>query len=394
MSVAGNWMRQFLDHHQVRTAGRPAPHGQIVHECAHQEDSAPGRAQQVFFRQRILDLGKFEAAALVDDVHDHCFRLQFDGKVNLFALVLAIAVVIGVDHALADGHAELVQIVFAEARFLGHARDDVFCEVHAFKLRIERDLKTLVCGRHGAQGKTPIKTPCMGITAAAQTSNAAATPPGAIGASCVGNSSRAPGLDLLRLYCTPNTCGGACGIGSLHLDARARYRVTLRGPRSRARLSECGQADDVEFGGFAGADIDFGEADVDTKDGGAASLEQHVRQWMLLETHTYPATAGLQASERDSSKPAPSFFSIFSISADSRISPQSRHSTYWASLSFAISWVRWCGQVGFVIVASMAVSSTAPYTRGHGAGTAVTKRSIAGLTKIGIATICLAGSRI
>jgi hypothetical protein len=87
-----------------------------------------------------------------------------------------------------------------------------------------------------------------------------------------------------------------------------------------------------------------------------------------------------QASESDSSKPAPSFFSIFSISADSRISPQSRHSTYWASLSFAISWVRRCRQVGVVIVASIsdanpsiapalfwmaskaAVSSTALYT--------------------------------
>src|SRR5208282_3808024 len=49
-----------------------------------------------------------------------------------------------------------------------------------------------------------------------------------------------------------------------------------------------------------------------------------------------------QASERDSPKPGSPFFS----SPASRISPQSKHSTYCASASFAINCVRLCGQGG------------------------------------------------
>lgn len=56
---------------------------------------------------------------------------------------------------------------------------------------------------------------------------------------------------------------------------------------------------------------------------------------------------GNHASESDSSKPGPSFFAI---SPTSRISPQSRHSSYWASLSLAISCVRVCWQAdGFIL---------------------------------------------
>jgi hypothetical protein len=51
--------------------------------------------------------------------------------------------------------------------------------------------------------------------------------------------------------------------------------------------------------------------------------------------------AGIQASERDPLELEPSF-----NSPTSKISPQSRHSTYWVSSSLAMSWVRLCWQAG------------------------------------------------
>ena len=36
-----------------------------------------------------------------------------------------------------------MQVVFAEARCFGDARDDIFSEVHAFELRVQRDLETV-----------------------------------------------------------------------------------------------------------------------------------------------------------------------------------------------------------------------------------------------------------
>src|SRR5580658_9039158 len=72
----------------------------------------------------------------------------------------------------------------------------------------------------------------------------------------------------------------------------------------------------------------------------------------LSSDHRRDCGCYCQASERDSSKPGGSFFSAFSISADSRIAPQSRHSTYLASLSSAMIWVRLCWQAGWVIAES------------------------------------------
>jgi|HubBroStandDraft_6_1064221.scaffolds.fasta_scaffold97546_3 hypothetical protein len=51
--------------------------------------------------------------------------------------------------------------------------------------------------------------------------------------------------------------------------------------------------------------------------------------------------AAIQASEREPVELEPSF-----NSPTSKISPQSRHSTYWESSSLAISWVRLCWQAG------------------------------------------------
>src|SRR5580658_2058094 len=137
-------MRQSFGQHQIGSAGGPATHRQIVHKSAHQKDAPARGAQQVFLSQRVGDLGKLKAAALVHNVDDHGLRLELDGQHNFLAAVLAISEVVGVDHAFAHGHAELIQDILGKASLFGDAYHDVFSEVHAFELGVQRDLETLV----------------------------------------------------------------------------------------------------------------------------------------------------------------------------------------------------------------------------------------------------------
>ena len=91
---------------------------------------------------------KLETASFVHDVDNHRLRLELDRQHNLFPPVLAVAVIVGVDHTLAHGHSEFVQVVLSEASGFGDAHHNVFSEVHAFQLRVQRDFKTLIWSRH------------------------------------------------------------------------------------------------------------------------------------------------------------------------------------------------------------------------------------------------------
>ena len=63
-AVPGMYVRQFLDHHELGAAFGAAFDLEFVHEGAHQEQAAAGGAQQVFFGQRVGNLGKLEALRL------------------------------------------------------------------------------------------------------------------------------------------------------------------------------------------------------------------------------------------------------------------------------------------------------------------------------------------
>src|SRR5215203_1881695 len=64
---------QLLHHAHLHSAGRRAVQLHVVHEAAHEEDSASARLQNVFRRERVGDGLRLEALALVRDA-DHELR--------------------------------------------------------------------------------------------------------------------------------------------------------------------------------------------------------------------------------------------------------------------------------------------------------------------------------
>src|SRR5271168_1111034 len=110
LTVARNAGRKVLHHDEFGTPARSAPHFEFVHESAHQEKSAARRAQQVFLVERVRNARNVEPFALIDHAHRHFLVREIDGHEDLLTEVLLVAVVVRVDHALADGHPDFVDI--------------------------------------------------------------------------------------------------------------------------------------------------------------------------------------------------------------------------------------------------------------------------------------------
>lgn len=122
---------QFLVHHQIRATARALADGKIVGKGAHQENPAAGGPQEILLCQRIGNFLKLESATLIANVNDHVLRFELDGQQDFLLLVLAVAVVVGVDHALTNGHAKLVNFVLAVAGGFGHTHNNAFGQIHA-----------------------------------------------------------------------------------------------------------------------------------------------------------------------------------------------------------------------------------------------------------------------
>ncbi len=127
---------------EIGSAARAAANGEIVHESAHQKETASRGAEQVFLGERIGDVLQIETASFVEDMYDHLAAIQFDDQLNFLLAVLAISVVVSVDDAFAHGHADLVDFVLGEAGFFGCAHHEVFGHVHAFQTGFERHVQT------------------------------------------------------------------------------------------------------------------------------------------------------------------------------------------------------------------------------------------------------------
>src|SRR5580658_6552634 len=112
---------QLFCHDNFGAAGASWNHVEFVHERAHQEDSAAGGAQKIFFRKWIGDVGERETLALIQNVNDHFVASEIDGQMNLFFGAFLIAVVKRVDDTFAHAHTYLVTIVLAKPRGFGYA---------------------------------------------------------------------------------------------------------------------------------------------------------------------------------------------------------------------------------------------------------------------------------
>jgi hypothetical protein len=148
LAVIGKSWWKPLSHNQLGAPAWTVPNQELVHEGAHQEDAASRGAEQVLFRERVRHFGQLKALPLVENPNNHFVGIELDGHVDFLVPVMLVAVVVGVDDAFANGHADFVHVVIVEACSFGNAHDDAFGEVDAFEQSLQRDLDALGCGRH------------------------------------------------------------------------------------------------------------------------------------------------------------------------------------------------------------------------------------------------------
>src|SRR6185312_2129239 len=142
-----NALRQLLRHNNLSAAVWTPLYRELIHKRLDQEYSASGCAQNVFFGQRIRHLREVKPRALVRDVDHHLLAFKFDREDDFLLALLRIAVIVGVNHAFAHGHPDLVNIVLVKATGFGDALHDAFGKIDALDERFERDLETL-CSSH------------------------------------------------------------------------------------------------------------------------------------------------------------------------------------------------------------------------------------------------------
>src|SRR5688572_19894742 len=162
IAVARNWGgtasatgRQLLDHAHFHAPFVSAPKSHVVHEVAHEKDAASARFEDVLGRQRIGDLFGIEALALVEDPDDQLARsggrrhVELDG--DQLAVVLAVAVLDGVDDRFAHRDADPVDRVLVQTRELPDAIAHDLDEIQHFEITVDLKPYGSAAGQHAGR---------------------------------------------------------------------------------------------------------------------------------------------------------------------------------------------------------------------------------------------------
>jgi len=134
---------QALGHDELGAALIGVVDVKFIHEGAHQENAASGALQQVFVCQRVRDVFEAEAYSLVAHVNYEFFGSQLKGDEDFFSALFLASVIVGVDHAFANGHADFEAVVIVEADGARNRRAHFFGETDAIEQRFESDLNPL-----------------------------------------------------------------------------------------------------------------------------------------------------------------------------------------------------------------------------------------------------------
>ena len=135
-----------------------APKGHVVHEVAHEKDAASARLEDVLGRQGIGDLFGIEALALVEDPDDQLARgggrrhHELDG--DDLAVVLAVAVLDGVDHRFAHRDADPVDRVFVQPGELADAVAHHLDEVQHLEITVDLEPDRSAAGQHAGRSNS------------------------------------------------------------------------------------------------------------------------------------------------------------------------------------------------------------------------------------------------
>src|SRR5258706_109848 len=139
---------QIFGHDQRSSAAGVERIADLVHERAHVEDAAAARLHQILRVERIADLLRIEAGALIGDGDGQLVAVQFERGIDLLLHVQLVAVLDGVRHGLADGHADPMRAVFIHPGVFAEMFVDHLHELDVLEPTADGDLDPLAVTFH------------------------------------------------------------------------------------------------------------------------------------------------------------------------------------------------------------------------------------------------------
>src|SRR5216684_7588184 len=139
---------EVLGHDQRGAAAGLKAVTDLIHECAHIEDSTPAGFHQILWIERVADLLRIESGSLVGDGDGEVVTIQLEGRVDLFFDVELVAVLDGIRHRLADGHADPMRTVFIHPRVFTEMFRDHLHELDVLEPTADGDLDPLAVTFH------------------------------------------------------------------------------------------------------------------------------------------------------------------------------------------------------------------------------------------------------
>jgi hypothetical protein len=132
-----------LGHNKFGAAGYAGENIDLVHERFHQENAAPGIAEDIFILARVWNILDAKSRTLVDHT-DHQFVFQqLEDHVYFSFAALFVAVLKGVHDAFVHCQADFVLIVFAKSGDRGHTHTHFFGKSNALDHRLQNNFEPL-----------------------------------------------------------------------------------------------------------------------------------------------------------------------------------------------------------------------------------------------------------
>src|ERR1700722_12497747 len=145
--------RQLFRHYNLGPARPPRLYVKFIHKRAHQKNTTPGGAKQIFLCQRIRHGSQIKAFTFVQNVNNQFVVRQIHRQMDPFVRPFLIAIVKGIDHAFANGHPDAVAVILAKAGGFRDAQTHLLRQIDAFYLRLQRHFEVFLFVGHAPHAK-------------------------------------------------------------------------------------------------------------------------------------------------------------------------------------------------------------------------------------------------
>jgi hypothetical protein len=141
-----------FSHNDFRPTGCAGDNIHFIHECTHQQHTAPGVTQNIFIVAWVGHILQTETSTLVHHMNHQLLFMQLKRQVDFSFAAFLIAILKGVHNAFMHREANFVLIVIAKSRHSGDTNTHLFSESNALDQSLQNHFNPLRFRGHPAVG--------------------------------------------------------------------------------------------------------------------------------------------------------------------------------------------------------------------------------------------------